>query len=243
MMRYISTQNIPLIVSTGMQSEDTIKKVHNIFSSANCNFALLHCISAYPTKFEDTKLGFINKFKNLFNKTTIGYSGHEIGLEMSLIAVLLGAKVIERHFTLDKNLKGSDHSASLTPIEFSQLVQTIRSLEDQHKLPIQDKSDICDVLQGLKLFNEDIKNIVEVATNEVGERQIYDCEWSCKTKLGKSLVYSNAFFKDQVLTAKDIKVKVSQPNGLSAEHFDEFIGKVLNKDVLEDCILKKTDFE
>lgn len=243
MMRYIATQNVPLIVSTGMQSEDTIKKVHNILSSANCNFALLHCISSYPTEVQDTKLNFISKFKNMFKNTTIGYSGHEIGLEISLIAVLLGAKVIERHFTLDKNLKGSDHSASLTPDEFSVLVQTIRMLEDQHKLPIQDKFEMCKILQDLP-FTKDVQKIVDAATREdANKREVYECELSCKFKLGKSLVYSGNFKRKHILSIKDINVKVSQPNGLSAEHFDECIDKVLTKEVFEDSILDVNDFE
>ena len=128
-MRYIAKQNVPLIVSTGMQTEDTITKVYNIFNDVGANFALLHCISSYPTKVEDTKLNYISRYRKLYPNISIGYSGHEIGYECSCLAILMGAKILERHFTLDKNQKGSDHCLSLDPTELRMLVERVRLIE------------------------------------------------------------------------------------------------------------------
>lgn len=98
---------IPVFISTGMQSIDGIKKIYSIFKNRK-DLALLHCISSYPTKAEDTYLRFIEVFKELFPTAVIGYSGHEItSIAISLGAVALGAKIIERHITLDKMFKGN----------------------------------------------------------------------------------------------------------------------------------------
>nr|XP_023013223.1 sialic acid synthase [Leptinotarsa decemlineata] len=121
--------NIPLIISTGMQSFATVKEIYHIVSKYHKNFALLHCISAYPAPLEDINLNVINLFKSEFPDITIGYSGHELGTHISTAAVALGCKIIERHLTVDKKQKGSDHACSLEPEELQELVSNIRTLE------------------------------------------------------------------------------------------------------------------
>lgn len=91
LMRYISDKNVPIIASTGMQTESTVKKVCEIFERANTNFALLHCVSSYPTQVEDTQLFRLLEYKKSYPNIPIGYSGHEVGtVECSSLAVLLG---------------------------------------------------------------------------------------------------------------------------------------------------------
>lgn len=90
-MRYIADKNVPIIASTGMQTESTVKKVCEIFQRASTNFALLHCVSSYPTQVEDTQLLRLLDYKKSYPSISIGYSGHEVGtLECSCLAVLLG---------------------------------------------------------------------------------------------------------------------------------------------------------
>lgn len=117
----------PLIISTGMTTEEEIQKVIAFLNSKNALYVLLHCNSTYPAPFHGINLNYIKTLQKLH--PLIGYSGHERGTAVSLGSVALGAKVIERHFTLDRNMEGPDHAASLEKTEFESLVKGIRELE------------------------------------------------------------------------------------------------------------------
>lgn len=119
----------PLVISTGMQTMATVRKVCDMLMPINKQLCFLLCTSAYPAPPEDIHLNVLKTYKSELPETIIGYSGHEIGQEITIAAVALGAKVIERHLTLDKTWKGSDHIASLEPQEFKQLVRQIRNVE------------------------------------------------------------------------------------------------------------------
>ncbi|CAO1334475.1 unnamed protein product [Diamesa hyperborea] len=235
MMRYIAQQKTPLIVSTGMQTEATVKKVHDILQAGNVNFALLHCISSYPTLVEDTQLNYIKRYQKLFPETTIGYSGHESNSAVTLLAVLMGAKIIERHFTIDKNQKGSDHSLSLTPNEMKDLVTKIRFIEK-----IQVNENILEIVTKNKLFL-DPEEVILKACKPVVERVIFPCELNCRNKLGKSIVYTKNLMLGHTLSDTDITIKVSEPPGIPAEYFEDAINKTLRHDVFADNALETTD--
>ena len=117
----------PLILSTGMSYEHEIIRAIEQLKGLGVPFALLHCNSAYPAPECDIQLGYITRLKQLHS--LIGYSGHERGIAITIAAVALGAKVIERHITLDRDMEGPDHLASLEPEEFKQLVDGIRQVE------------------------------------------------------------------------------------------------------------------
>ena len=118
----------PLILSTGMSSADEIQITTNFLNSRNAEFVLLHCNSTYPAPFHDINLNWIKKLKDIH--PLIGYSGHERGIAVTLAAVGLGAKVVERHFTFDRGMEGPDHAASLEAQEFKVLVRGIREVEE-----------------------------------------------------------------------------------------------------------------
>lgn len=238
-MRYIAQQNVPLIVSTGMQSESTVQKVQKIFHDAGTDFALLHCVSSYPTQVGDTQLYHISRYQELFPNIPIGYSGHEIGLECSCLAVLMGAKVLERHFTLDKNQKGSDHLASLSPRDVASLVEKVRLIEKNVQLPVM-PDDLLDVVAKLNLFENPLGFIAR-ACEPVGRKSILPCELMCKQKLGKSLVYSRDLKKGCRLVEMDLNVKVSEPNGIPAEFYDDVVGREVKRDVCRDDPVMETD--
>ncbi|CRL06466.1 CLUMA_CG019554, isoform A [Clunio marinus] len=238
-MRYIAQQNVPLIVSTGMQNESTVRKVVKIFEDANTDIALLHCVSSYPTQVEDTQLSHISRYRKLFSNIPIGYSGHEIGWECSCLAVLMGAKVLERHFTLDKNQKGSDHIVSLDPRDIASLVEKVRLIEKNVQLPVM-PDDLLDVVTKLNLF-ENPQGFIGRACGPVGRKSIFPCELMCKHKLGKSLVYSRDLRKGQRLEELDLSVKVSEPNGIPAELFDDAVGKEVKRDVCYDDPVMESD--
>ena len=92
------------------------------------NITLLHCNTEYPTPFEDVNLQAMKTMKKAFG-VSVGYSDHTAGIEVPIAAVAMGATVIEKHFTLDKNMEGPDHKASLEPDELRQMVTSIRNIE------------------------------------------------------------------------------------------------------------------
>ncbi|XP_050524582.1 sialic acid synthase [Daktulosphaira vitifoliae] len=122
--------NIPLVISTGMQTLDDIHITYQVVNRYHNKFALLHCVSAYPTPPEEANINMIKTLRKCFPNIFIGYSGHEIGSCITTASVALGAKIIERHITLDRNMKGSDHICSLDPSQFSKLVRDIRYIEE-----------------------------------------------------------------------------------------------------------------
>lgn len=128
LLRMVAKEKKYTFISTGMSTLDEIEKAVNIFKEESCDFELMHCNSTYPMKNEDANLNVIKTLKNKFN-CKVGYSGHETGRVVSLVAVALGASSIERHITLDKTMYGSDQAASLEVEDLTKLVRDIRTAE------------------------------------------------------------------------------------------------------------------
>ncbi|RKY40643.1 MAG: N-acetylneuraminate synthase [Candidatus Omnitrophota bacterium] len=118
--------NKPLMVSTGMADIQLVKKVVKFLGEER--IILMHTVSVYPAKPEIINLRVINTYQRLF-KCPVGYSGHEVGLQITLAAVALGAKAVERHITLDRSMWGTDQSASVEPVGLIRLVRDIRIIE------------------------------------------------------------------------------------------------------------------
>lgn len=118
----------PLICSTGMSSENEIVEAVKLLKRHNAPFVLLHCNSTYPAPFKDIHLEYMDRLRQV-GDCMVGYSGHERGIAVPIAAVARGAKVIEKHFTLDRNWEGNDHRVSLLPDEFRAMVQSIREVE------------------------------------------------------------------------------------------------------------------
>ncbi|HXH43701.1 MAG TPA: N-acetylneuraminate synthase family protein [Bradyrhizobium sp.] len=116
-----------LIVSTGMSTTDEIKAAAKFLDDRNAGYVLLHCQSTYPAALHNIHLRFMETLREIH--PVVGYSGHERGIAVSTAAVALGAVVIERHITLDREMEGPDHAASLEPEEFKALVSGIREVE------------------------------------------------------------------------------------------------------------------
>ncbi len=120
----------PLIFSTGMSTEEEIEQAANWVREAGIDVkCILHCTSTYPAEFNQLNLNYIPVLKQNYPDFIIGFSGHHRGISIDIAAVTLGAKIIERHFTLDRTQKGSDHAASLEFPGLSKLVRDIRALE------------------------------------------------------------------------------------------------------------------
>ena len=128
-LRKIGKLKKEVILSTGMCNLSDIEKAVKILGEeGTSNITVLHCNTEYPSPMEDVNLFAMKTIKDAF-KVEVGYSDHTLGLEVPIAAVALGAKVIEKHFTLDKNMEGPDHKASLEPKELKKMVDSIRNIE------------------------------------------------------------------------------------------------------------------
>ena len=116
-----------LIVSTGMSTSDEIRAAAKFLDDRKAHYVLLHCQSTYPAALHNIHLRFMETLREIH--PLVGYSGHERGIAVSIAAVAMGAIVIERHITLDREMEGPDHAASLEPEEFKALVSGIREVE------------------------------------------------------------------------------------------------------------------
>ena len=146
LLKYISKTEKPIILSTGMGSISEVgEAIEVIKSNGNSDIILLHCVSAYPPKVEDVNLRAMETLGNAF-KLTVGYSDHTIGINIPLAAVALGAKVIEKHFTLDRNMEGPDHAVSADPDDLERLVSGVREIEESFgtgvKVPSKDEIEM-----------------------------------------------------------------------------------------------------
>ena len=149
---YVSNTNKPIILSTGMATLEEIKETYNHIKNKD-NLVILHCITGYPTSFEEANLNFIKTLQNELD-VPIGFSDHSPGIELPIAAVALGACVVEKHFTLDKTLEGPDHKASLNPDEFKAMVSAIRNVE----VAMGD---------GVRRFSKNEKEIKQVARKSI----------------------------------------------------------------------------
>jgi N-acetylneuraminate synthase/N,N'-diacetyllegionaminate synthase len=128
-LAHVARKGRPMIVSTGMSTLDEVRAaVETIRQSGNPPLALLHCVSNYPAAPEDINLRAMATLREAF-AVPVGYSDHTDGIDIALAAVALGACIVEKHFTLDRNLPGPDHKASLEPAELAAMVQGIRRVE------------------------------------------------------------------------------------------------------------------
>lgn len=166
-LRYVAGVGLPIILSTGMATLGEIESALDAIEEAGTprdRVTILHCSTEYPTPMADVNLRAMCSIGHAF-RVKVGYSDHTVGLEVPVAAVAMGATVIEKHFTMDRNLPGPDHKASLEPQELKDMVQAIRNIElalgDGIKRPNQSE-----------LKNRDIARKSLVATHAIraGER-------------------------------------------------------------------------
>ena len=130
-LEHIAKKGKPIVISTGMSNLQEIKDAVEVIQNhqiAKNNIIILHCNTEYPTPMQDVNLLAMNSIRNELG-VQVGYSDHTLGIEVPIAAVALGASLIEKHFTLDRNMVGPDHLASLTPEELKQMVTSIRNIE------------------------------------------------------------------------------------------------------------------
>ena len=168
-LRAIGKRKESVIMSTGMCTLDEVRDAIKVLKDfGTTDITLLHCTTEYPAPYDSVNLKAMLTLKNEFG-FNVGYSDHTKGIEIPVAAVAMGASVIEKHFTLDKNMEGPDHKASLEPDELKQMVQSIRNVElalgdgikkpseaEKKNIAIARKSIVaaCDIKKG-EMFTEE----------------------------------------------------------------------------------------
>ncbi len=138
LLEYVARKNKPIILSTGMANLDDIKSALKIIEKYHSDYILLHCGMGYPLDFQDVNLKAIITLKKKFN-CPVGYSDHTLGIIVPILGIGLGMDMIEKHFTLDKNLKGPDHCFAAKPDELKLMVDSIRKAETSLGSEIKEK--------------------------------------------------------------------------------------------------------
>ncbi len=149
-LEFIARYKKPLILSTGMSTLSEVQEAIGSITKFNKKLILLHCVSNYPASFKTVNLRVLQTLREK-TQLVIGYSDHTLGIEIPIASVGFGAKVIEKHFTLDKKFKGPDHKASLSPDELKNMIKAIRhvelSLGDGIKRPVQTEFEVMKVVR------------------------------------------------------------------------------------------------
>jgi len=198
-----------LIASTGMSTREEILAAADFLNSRKASFAFLHCQSTYPAAFHNINLRYMKHLRDIH--PIVGYSGHERGTEVTMAAVALGACIVERHITLDRNMEGPDHAASLEPAEYKLLVDGIRNVE---------------AALGVETSNP--------------ERPLSQGELINRENLGKSVVAARDLAEGTILKAEDLLVR-SPGQGLPPIQMPKLIGHKLGRAMQADDFFYASD--
>lgn len=128
LIEHVARTGKPMLLSTGMSTEDEIRRTLAFLAELGAPYALFHCVSTYPAAPEEINLRFLDTLHE-WSGVPVGYSGHDVGTSISLAAVARGARMLEKHLTLDRTMRGPDHKASLEPAEFAEQVRAVREVE------------------------------------------------------------------------------------------------------------------
>ena len=210
MLDYMRHTDKPIIISSGQSTLEEVERAVDFLLEKNKKVALLHCVSKYPCPPEELRLGTIEFFKNKFS-IPIGFSDHSVGDSApDLVAVAAGAKIVEKHFSLSRDLWGSDHKVSMHPEELRELVDGIRELE---KNPEKQK----EILAG------DFAKRALKDKNKV----LLDDEAKFRPVFRKSLMAGQNILAGMVITADMVYAMRPQAYaaGLPSEHYELVIGK------------------
>ena len=189
LLKKIAEKNKKIILSTGMSSMDEVKKSVEFIKHYSSNeLIVLHCVSCYPTNKEDLNLNCIKTMKNELN-IPIGFSDHTKDEIASLYAVCSGAEYIEKHFTIDKNMEGPDHRASLNPEELNNFVKKIRDCEamlgNGNKKCTENEEKNKKVVRRSLFFSKDLKKGDIITENDLIALRPYN--GICVSKFGEIL--------------------------------------------------------
>jgi sialic acid synthase len=126
LLRYVARLGKPVIFSTGGGTLDDVRRAHATLAEENDQIAVLQCTAGYPAEWDELDLGVIHTYKELFPEAVVGFSSHDNGIAMAVAAFVLGSRIVEKHFTLNRALKGTDHVFSLEPQGLRKMVRDLK---------------------------------------------------------------------------------------------------------------------
>ena len=129
LLEVLAETKIPIILSTGMAGKKELDVALDVITKQHSNISILHCVSQYPTRPENVNLNTISYLSKNYSEYTVGYSDHTIGISVPVAATAMGAKIIEKHITLDRRMKGTDQAGSLGPDGLVRMIRDIRLME------------------------------------------------------------------------------------------------------------------
>lgn len=224
LLSYIASKCKPIIISTGMGTFAEINEAVKIIENTSYSqIALLHCTSNYPCPKNQVNLNSMIKMIEKYHYP-IGYSDHTKGTEIPIYACLLGATIIEKHLTLNRNFPGPDQKNSLEPNEFKLMVQKIRELKKYSK---QERKSLIS-----KIPNEVLGSTIKTPNHS---------EISISKVVRKSLVWNKYLPKDHIINKTDIEIK-RPGTGIQPKQYWSLIGKKTTKIVKKDNLIKKLEF-
>lgn len=199
------------IISTGMSTLEEVRDAVAPFQTLNVPFALLHCVSSYPAPMNEINLRAMETLRDEFS-VNIGYSDHTEGIDASVMAAALGAQIIEKHFTVNRNDVGPDHAASLEPKELSEMIRIIRDPVALRKAPMMEEA---------------------LGT---GEKICQPCEMNTRAVARRSLVLAKNVKKGEQLTGKMIVIR-RPGTGLPSKMLESVLGKAAVRDLAAGTVL------
>lgn len=233
LIKHIAQKKNPMLISTGMSNLKEVEKTLHFVKNFNDRIVFLHCTSNYPSRLDDLNLkAIITMRKHL--KTLIGYSDHSTTIWVPSVAVCLGAKVIEKHITLDKNMKGPDHKSSLDPPEFAQMIHLIRRTE----LLIKKKKVEVEKLPKLisELANKNMEKQVKRALGS-WKKQITDSEKRIATIVKKTIVASRSIVEGEKLDELNIRIMRAGKFGLLPREYFDILGKNVTSNIKKNEVI------
>jgi sialic acid synthase len=147
LLRHVAEFGKPIVISTGGALIEDVKRAYDTILPINRQLCLLQCTAGYPASFDELDLRVISQYRELFPEAVVGFSGHDSGIAMAVAAFVLGARVVEKHFTLNRAMKGTDHAFSLEPVGLRKMVRDLertaaalgdgaKKIYDSEKAPI-----------------------------------------------------------------------------------------------------------
>ena len=209
LLEALAETKIPIIFSTGMGGKKEIDDAVSIISKYHNDISILHCISEYPTKYENVNLKTISYLQKNYSQYTIGYSDHTIGIATPLAAIAMGAEIIEKHITLDRQMKGTDQLGSLAIDGIYRMMRDIRNLDKsmgQEEIYIEDSVAIAkEKLERSIATNKDIASGSIITDDDIHMLSPGDgLKWTEKDLvIGKTVV--KAVSKDEIIYPSNIK--------------------------------------
>lgn len=225
LLKYIAAKQLPIILSTGMSTVEDIEDALRAIKPTNNKVILLHCTSNYPTPLNEVNLKAMISMKNKFS-LPVGYSDHTIGIYVSVASVAMGAVIVEKHFTLDKNMEGPDHKASLDSHELKEMVSEIRRTSERLRKG-ETGENIVNGLNMKEILGDGIKRPMpsEINTMEIARKSI----------VASGDIPENTMIKDSMIAMK------RPGTGLKPKFYLDVIGKKTKKAIKKDGFITFDD--